>query len=318
MVEDVLFEPSVSNTVNLNSLASDMLVLQERRILEICEIAANFVDLVRELGDDEMSLCEIFSLLSGNELLPLHSPDDDSVMPSNLPRINSYLKLLSASDRAVFVSFVRERFLQTGIGISENDFLATAKSDHTFVYVKNAFSDEAYDVFSQEFSNPRVSYLNSFKDTLVAVSDGRVSYCLLPIEERGARISTVDEMIFKFDLKVVSITPVWGFDGLADMKYALVSRHFAESAIAADDDRYFEFRLPKDFSERLGDILSAAESFRFEIYSLNTVRFDTDDGERDYFSIVLRSSGTDFVEMLIYLTLFADEFNAVGLYKNIE
>ena len=318
MVEDVLFEPSVSNTVNLNSLATDMLVLQERRILEICEIAANFVDLVRELGDDEMSLCEIFSLLSGGELLPSHSPDDDSVMPSNLPRINSYLKLLSASDRAVFASFVRERLLQAGIGISENDFLSTAKSEHTFVYVKNAFSDEAYDVFSQEFSNPRVSYLNSFKDALAAVSDGRVSYCLLPIEERGARISTVDEMIFKSDLKVVSITPVWGFDGLADMKYALVSRHFVESAIAADDDRYFEFRLPKDFSERLGDILSAAESFRFEIYRLNTVRFDTDDGERDYFSIVLRSSGTDFVEMLIYLTLFADEFNAVGLYKNIE
>ena len=318
MVEDVLFEPGAPNTLNLNSLASDMLLLQERRISELYEIATTFVDFVRELLDDEMSLCEIFSLLSGSELLPSHSPDDDSVMPSNLPRINAYLKLISASDRAVFASFVRDRLLQVGIEISENDFLSTANFDQTFVYVKNAFSDEAYDVFSQEFSNPRVSYLNTFKDALAAVSDGRVSYCLLPIEERGARISTIDEMIFKSDLKVVSITPVWGFDGSADMKYALVSRQFFESSVASDDDRYLEFRLPKDFSERLGDILSAAESFRLEIYRLNTVRFDTDDGERDYFSVVLRSSGTDFIEILIYLTLFADEFNAVGLYKNIE
>jgi hypothetical protein len=102
------------------------------------------------------------------------------------------------------------------------------------------------------------------------------------------------------------------------MKYALVSRQFSKSMVLSDDDRYFEFRLLKDFSTRLCDILSAAEQFGFEVYRLNTVRFDTDDGEGNYFTVVLKSSGTDFINMLIYLTLFADEFSAVGLYKNIE
>lgn len=317
MIDDIIFEPSGASKVNLNSLTSQMLTSEERRICEIYEVATAFVNTLREMISDGMSPCEVLSILSDIDVSETYSLADD-VLSSNLPKLNSYFKQISAFDRAIFSSFINDILSQVGVDISENEFLATAQMPESFVYVKNAFSDEAYDVFSQEFSSPRVSYVNSFKDALSLVSDGAVSYCLLPIEERGARITTIDEMIFKGDFKVVSITPVLGFDGMADMKYALISRQFSEYTVNSGDDRYFEFRLLKDGAARLSDILIAAEHYNLEIYRLNTVRFTAEDDGRDYFSLILRSNGSDFINILIYLTLFADEFIPVGLYKNIE
>ena len=318
MAEDVIFEPDGASIANLESLAHNMLTLEERRICELYEIARKFVSLTAELLAVGMTLCEVLSLLSESETVPSSHSVHSTAMENNLLRLAAHAKIMSSSDRAIFCSLLYELFAESGALISENMFLPTEKLPQTFTYVKNSFADEAYDVFSQEFSDPRVVYAKSFKEALALVADGTVSYCLLPIEERGARLSTVSELLFKGDFKIASVTPVLGFDGLADMKYALVSRSFALSAYDHDDDRYFELRLPKSAKTSLGDFLLAAEHYGLHLYKLNTMRFDTEEGDREYFSIILHASGADFTEMLIYLTLFADEFVPVGVYKNIE
>ncbi len=303
MAIDIMFEPSGANIVNLKSLSRDKQLLDERRACELHEIASELVRMTLELLDMGMGVCEVLSLLSESNVIP--EPQGGGENDSD-------------SDKAIFCSFVCELLKAHGTMLSENMFLPTQEMPETFTYVKNTFADEAYDIFSQDFADPRVVYSKSFKDALTLVSDGAASYCLLPIEERGIRLSTVSELLFKGDFKIASVTPILGFDGLADVKYAMISRSFASLAFEADDDRYLELRLPKELQVPLSEILSVAEKYGLKLYKLNTMRFDTEAGARDYFSVIFESAGTDFTCMLIYLTLFVDEFVAVGVYKNIE
>ena len=125
-------------------------------------------------------------------------------------------------------------------------------------------------------------------------------------------------MLFKYDLKIASVTPVFGFDGSADVKYALVSKHFKIPNVAVDDDRYLEIRLRADGSISLSSLFFAAEMLGASVYRINTVQFDSEEGEFSYYTIVFKDEGSDFSELLIFLTLFAGYYTAIGIYKNLE
>ena len=209
MVNKEFSAPFDTNLYNLKSLSSESAVLSLRRsceISEMCDIAATISE---ECYKDGLGIYEILSVIS--EEFPLTGICDQS----------------GISDRVTFSSLFLERIRGLGISLTEVSFLPVAMQSETFVYVKNHLSDEAYDVFSQEFSDPRVRYVGTIKEAVKAVNDGEVTYCLLPLEERGgARLSTVTELILGNDLKIDSVTPVFGQDGCADMKYALVSKAF--------------------------------------------------------------------------------------------
>ena len=187
----------------------------------------------------------------------------------------------------------------------------------TFAYVRNSFSDEAYDVFSQDFIDPTVRYYKTFRDCARAVTAGDLTYCLLPLEEKGGvRLHTVSEIIFRNDFKINSVTPVFGQDGNADMKYALVSRGFTVPERNEDDDFYLEIRLGAD--SPLSEVLSAVDSFGMSIYRINTVTFDTEGEAETYFTVVIKDGVGSFAPILTYLALFLRDFVPVGIYKNLE
>jgi hypothetical protein len=227
-------------------------------------------------------------------------------------------EILSEMDKVIFCSLLADRLRTLGKPMREQDFLMQSATPETFVYVKNSFADEAYDVFSQDFDFPRVKYATDFKEALSLVSSGEVGYCLLPLEDRGVRIKTVEELIFNGDFKINSVTPVFGYDGNADMKYCLVSSSFLISDYTPEDDRYLEIRLSGSNGEELRRILLSLGVFGAELYRINTVSFSTADQDRTYYSIIFKSAGGDFVELLAYLTLFVENSTTLGIYKNLE
>ena len=185
--------------------------------------------------------------------------------------------------------------------------------------VENAFADEAYDVFSQSFTDPRVRYAENFKEILVALEQRTAAYCLLPLEESGGkRIRSVEEIILKNDLKINGVTPVFGFDGSADMKYALVSKEFCKTSRERGDDRYLEIRMSFDTKVQLAEIFSAAYNTGLSVYRVDTSYLDSDDGTSSYITLVFKSDNTDFTKLLVYLTLYTQSYVIVGLYKNLE
>ncbi|MBO5315157.1 MAG: hypothetical protein J6B48_01870 [Clostridia bacterium] len=317
MLSDEFFSPSEITTSNIASLSADEILISERRICEVAELACEAVRFSLELAEVGVDGFDVLSVIADGY------PDVDSFvsedsLKANRRRLEYILSGLSIMDKAHFADIYTELLAKEGRGLNENVFLPEVMEDETFVYVKNAYADEAYDVFSQEFSDPRVRYAGSMREAVKLVSDGVVSYCILPLEERGARLSSVTELLYRSELKINSVIPVFGMDADADIKYALVSRSFYIPKIDKGDDRYLEIRIPTDSDIGLSELLFAAGSYGVNVYRVNTLMFKTMGEQKGYYSVVFCGEDVDFTSLLTFLTLFVPEYTAVGIYKNLE
>ena len=239
---DELFSGFENVTIeNIASLTAEHFRISERRLCEIADLAAEAAEYYKEMLLDGVEICEFLSLIS--EFYPETPFAAENALDLNYSRLKASFLQLGSLDKANFSEIFFEFLKKYELLVSEGDFLPSLKADETFVYVKNPYADEAYDVFSQEFDDPRVRYAENFREALRLVSDKTVSYALLPLEERGARLASVAELIYRSELKINSVIPVFGIDGNADMKYALISRHFSVPAPTPDDDRYLEIRM---------------------------------------------------------------------------
>ena len=301
---------------NLQALAEEQGSLFELRICELSEIAEEAAKYATEIFSSGVSMCELLALISEENAFISSEAAPDTIR-ENIFRLNSFLSRLAGSDKSLFATLFTEKLRERGLAPAEKDFLPVSMADETVTYVKNALADEAYEVFSQQLSDPRVAYSNSFKEAIDATLEGKVGYSLVPIEEKdGSRIPGIMSMIYSSDLKIISVTPVFGFEGTADVKYALLSAGFDIPRINSGDDRYLEILLSAEGDVPLQDVLCAASDMRVECYRLNSVILGGE--ERGiYYSVVFRTD-SDFSEFLLYLTLFCGDFSPVGLYKNLE
>ena len=129
----------------------------------------------------------------------------------------------------------------------------------------------------------------------------------------------LSEIIYRNDFKINSVTPVFGPDGNADMKYALVSKNFTVPMKQAGDDRYLEIRIGTSGNGiSLSELLVAIEYFSMSVYRINTSVFNADTAPEVNYSVVIRDGEAGFVRLLTYLTLFSEDFVPIGIYKNLE
>lgn len=315
MLDGEVFIPSEVTVDNLSRLTRNGASLNEQRACEISELVDCAVNFSLRLFSSGMGIYEMLSLLSEG----LSGLTCDDTAYDTLVLFGAYTAFLSASGRAEFSRLYVERLSLAGVPITEELLLAESTADESIAYVKNALSDEAYDVFSQELTDPRVSYCKSFKEAADAVVRGDFSYCLLPLEEAGGgRLSSVSEIIYRRDLKINAVTPVFGFDGNADVKYALLSESFTVPELLPDDDGYLEIRIKHGCEPALSELLSVADCYGISVYRVNTERFDNEGETSVFYNLVFKSTGGGFTELLVYLTLFSSVFVPVGMYKNLE
>ena len=316
MSEDMIFSIHDAVVSNLDRLAREHSVLSEQRLLELHDVALPMAEASVGLLDDGFGVYEMLSVISEALTLgeyPMSEHNSDSLEAL----VSVSLDTLVLTDRVYLTELYTRLLSDLGHGITECGFLPSVAGGETFTYVRNSFSDEAYDVFSQDFDDPTVRYYKTFRDCARAVTSGEVTYCLLPLEEKGGvRLHTVSEIIYRNDFKINSVIPVFGQDGNADMKYALVSRGFTVPERNEDDDFYLEIRLGAD--SPLSEVLSAADSFGMSVYRVNTLTFDTEGDRETYFSVVIKGGERDFSTLLTYMALFLRDFVPVGIYKNLE
>lgn len=241
----------------------------------------------------------------------------DSVFPSS---VFHTLQSIKENERAIFIDLLLEKLRESGVRLREEDFLLAGEAAPLFAYVKNTLADEAYDVITENVTDAKVRYVPSFSEGVKLLLNGDVGFCLLPIEEKGAlRLPTVENLLFSEQLKIRRIVPVFGMDGSADLKYALVSRSAYIEPYQKEDDRYLELHIPHKTEQfSLSSFLFATGLHGMTLYRIHTVSIDRGGEREDYLSIVLKSQGESFVPMLSYLTLFCDRYSVVGIYKNLE
>ena len=318
MAEDTLFSVNEAIISNLKRLSKEQSILEELRAYELYDVARAMADITSELRDEGLDVYEILSLLSESLELDYYPISDENTVTFR-PLVEKSRLAAASVDRNLLTELYLGICNESSHPLTERDFLPGAETTETFTYVRNRFSDEAYDVFSQDFYDPKVRYSPNFKDAAASVSSGEIGYCLLPLEERGGvRLHTVSEIIFRNDFKINSVIPVFGPDANADLKYALVSKSFSVPKRLADDDVYLEIRVEQSTDSRLFELFAAVEHFGMSVYRVNTLTFDTEDDREIYFSVVIKGGCGDFCSILTYMTLFLRDFVPVGIYKNLE
>ena len=306
------------NADNLTALYQKASVLSERRILELHDIATSTAEVIFEMLSQDYGIYEALSF-AAEELLFGESTPHESFMPENAALIRSYLDLNGAFDKCAFAKLLVEALADKGVYLKEESFFESFVREENIAFVKNQLASEAYDVFAVGFKNPHLKYAKDLRYAVKMLVNGEVGYCILPLEEEGGvRLSSVSEILFRDDLKISSVTPVFGVLGNADMKYALVSKAVDVPEIEDGDDRYLEIRIKKDDGGTFKDLIAASGAFGVEIYRINTISFKTEDGDVPYYSLVFKKDAGDFLLMLLYLTLFVEDFTPIGIYKNLE
>ena len=319
MREDAVFIPGNVYGENLRILDERQIALGELRISEMAELAREASETTASMVRDGFLPYEAMSALSLSELLGQRGTEAD-VMPQSRHLISRLKNSLSAADKAIFSSLYEKGCRQRGYAFSLSDFFDKNEDNETFTYVKNTLADEAYDVFSQDFSDPHVFYSGSFKEAVFDLIRGKVGYAILPIEEGGGvRLGSIESIIFENALKIAAVTPVFGFEGNADMKYALVSPSLSAPSFSVEDEVYVELRFSVSDELSLSELLQASELLSLSPYKVRTSSFRGENGEmRDYFSVILKDEDHGLIPLLVYLNLFYPDCEVVGVYKNME
>ena len=299
---------------NLSHTSCKQKAVYELKICNLADAADFIADYVLSLYKNGIDLKEIFAMISEEHFI------SDTKKPSQNnfePELFSVLEnRMQEDDKALFAKLLFSKIIDRGINIGETELLGNVNSEETFTYVKNPLADEAYDIFSQDFKDPRVAYSKNIDEACIAASEKKVGYCILPIEEKGVRIPAIFSRIFEQDLKIISVTPVFGFDGSADMKYALLSMDFSFSPSEEGDERYLEVVFPQTVS--ISDIIYSAAFFNSRLYRINTIPLKTSEGTSNCFSAVFKTEKDSFSDFLLFLHIFCSDFIPIGLYKNLE
>ena len=316
MLEEEAFAPSEVLLRNISLLSQEQSVLQERRICELAAVADAASEYLASMDAGGMPLVDALSLLFFESEDAPRPPAD--AIKECVPSLFLHLGMLSVLDKISLTLLLGECLKKRDLRLTEADFLAPSGAPETFTYVKNLYADEAYDVFAQDFSDPRIFYSETLKDAVAAVAEGRAGYCLLPLEEKGgARLATVSEMLYRSDLRIASVTPVYGYGEENDLTYALISRGFRIPPVEKDDDRYLELRIPKNACP-LSELMVALEGFGIEVYRIHSLRVSVEGERKAFYSLVFRAEGKDFVPLLTHLSIFFKDFTPIGIYASLE
>ena len=164
-----IFDISDVSVSNLNASASDESRAFEMRLCEMSFFADSIAREIKTLTEEEMSVSEAVALLSA-ELSFDRQDDGEGFISETEGGVRAFVRSLRTHDKANFTALLTEKLKSIGVSIGESDFLFEAPTDESFVYVRSALADEAFDVFSQEYSDPRIVYADSFKKACFAVS----------------------------------------------------------------------------------------------------------------------------------------------------
>ena len=152
-----VFDISDISVANLNADARDESRAFELRLCEMSFFADSIAKQIKALTEDGMSVSEALALLSG-ELMLGGSDMHGGVITETECGVKAFVKTLEAHDKANFALLLTEKLKAIDLDIGESDFLFETPTDESFVYVRSALADEAFDVFSQEYLDPRIVY----------------------------------------------------------------------------------------------------------------------------------------------------------------
>ena len=140
-------------------------------------VKKNLDRLSRELAlDEELRLCELASVAEAAAIRFAEHLSDGLSVPEAIAALSLSLSeqltpspsfsLRTVSDRFALASLLCEMLTERDMALQEGDFLPAELHPPVIACVKNAFADEAFDVFSEELPDARVRYVATFSEAV--------------------------------------------------------------------------------------------------------------------------------------------------------
>ena len=140
-------------------------------------------------------------------------------------------------------------------------------SGEHIVYVRNYYTERAYEIFSAALAHPTVSYASDFTDACASVGEGLADLCILPLRDEGwVPFHTFARMPENYGLRVCALCTVARANG-ETLRMALCARGCrvptdaeniaVEILLSSHDERDIE--ALRRFAEKLSGKIAFAE-----------------------------------------------------------
>ena len=203
-----------------------------------------------------------------------------------------------------------------GAELTLSDFLSvTNKETARIAYMKNPYADEAYEAFSPSLSSPTASYTDSYRAACEDVATGGADFCILPYENAGGQIATIEALAERYALCRVQSCRVFHADGTDVTHFALYGKAFLPTDTDATCTLLYRFPYGKE------DIL-ARHFVAMSAFSVSATHISAKQSEDEEIPMCARVTAhapkKTLIPFLTYLTVFVRDSVIYGLYKEKE
>lgn len=225
-----------------------------------------------------------------------------------------------AAALAYFCRAVCDKSAKNGRPVQLSDFFRDAadSGSGSVAYMKNAYSDEAYRVFSAAINNSPVTYLSGFPAVCEEVYYGRAKYCILPYETSDeGMLSGICRLMRKYELTMHLLCPVQCEKNIT--KFALCGRNSSEKINVPDtmkSDKYI--RISIDSPDRFGlpKLHTAADVLGIRYLKSESVPVSWDRG-RYGCALTFETGQNDPCPFLLYTALELPPDTEITVYSEI-
>ncbi len=218
-------------------------------------------------------------------------------------------------DKIAFsAAFLEEAEARLGRAAELSDFQGIRKiavRDSRVSYIENPHAKEAYHAFSPYFGRATVKMRHTFREVADDVKNGYADYGILPLLSDEEPVRPTDRLLWGAGLRVVAAFRET--DTPDETVYALL----AKETLLLDDPRFFYLGLPADPDDgAMGGLTDGILSLGGHLLRGGRVPRSYEEGEA--LSLTVTGDGRFLLLLLSFLTLFAPDYTALGLYFEVK
>ncbi len=283
---------TMSVTLDLESLVSDLTMLQEREsvIKELRALA---------IKDLKISLPNQADMLELVRIYRRYMPTDSDIF--------------TLSDR---VTFCKNLIAHVSTPIEQLIFNETSPENiDTVAYVKNQYSDNALLKFREYIGVRNDHAFRSFNEMCDDIENNIYDDCMIPLENTAnGKLMNFYSIIDRFDLKIAMTCDIENQSGDQTTRYALLRR--TVSIPQSSDNCCFEFSFIAADKFRIKDILELAELVGLDLHRIDSMPLRYNESAFIYYPM-LYGTMQNILLFLFFLKLNLIQYNMIGIYDRI-
>ncbi len=232
-----------------------------------------------------------------------------------LPFLSAVKGTVNTADRVAYIQAYLSMREHSERPLQLAELLPIAQpSKACITYVRNAYTDEAYETFADIVHSATVHYTDSFREACNAVATKEADFCILPYRHTGGSLPSFSELAARYSLYVCALCRVYHADGTDVTTFALYGRNL----LPQEDDGTVYLRcsfLAAD-AATIACHMHAAGILGIALEDVQAVPCAEQEGML-LCSATLLPKKNILLPWLAYLFAFADGAACQGLYKEI-